>query len=152
MTAINLKLWQRFEVTVHGVTHSGGSTTTASTISVGSDNIVDKTVLIDASAEKVLDIADFDSGTFTFIWLENEHASQTVDVQITVSAGIGDDYIVFTIPAGQRLVFPDGTAPLKGTIDLLNGTAAKEIGEIWALASGVNTPLRVVATTTDAGA
>ena len=36
-----VRLWQRFEATIHGVTHSGGSITSATSISVGVDNIVD---------------------------------------------------------------------------------------------------------------
>ena len=144
MTAYTLSLFQRYEVSVEGAVSTGGSLTSATSITSDDPGaFIATTKLIDNAAEKVLDIADFDGSAFKFIWIEN-NGSASVDIQITISAGTGDDFLVFTLVAGKRLVFSDGSGEYGGTIDTMAGTSG-EIDEVWARASGANTSVHVAA-------
>jgi hypothetical protein len=146
--ALSVKLWQRFEVSVNGVVHSGGSLTSANTITTGADEIIDKTIAVPTGliAIQIWALSDLKTSGIDadFIWIENEDATNFVWIQITVDAGGTDGYLTFRLNAGDRLVFPDGSAQLIGMgIDQLDGTA-DQIEEIWALANTSAVKVRVV--------
>jgi hypothetical protein len=141
-----VRLWQRAEVTLDGTTHVMGSLRSPTALNATNTEIINKTVNVGLSAVKVWDIADLPaSSAATFIWVENEAAAggNFVWVQITVSQADGDDFLVYKLSPGQRLVFMNGIAQKNGTIDALDG-AADAIEEIWALADTGAIDLKVV--------
>jgi hypothetical protein len=147
-----VRLWQRAEVTIDGVTHTMGSLRSPTVLDATNNEIIDKTMRITTSAVQVWDIDDMNtSSAATLIWLENEHATNTVSVEFTIDVADSDgiDYLIVTIPAGGRIVLQDGTGQAAGTSGIpaaanTLANAAAEIEEIWAIASGANTDLKVV--------
>jgi hypothetical protein len=142
-----VRLWQRFEVSVDGVVHSGGSLTSATDITSTNNEIVDKTVqLATTTATQVLAIGDVTGTTFDFLWLENESstAAEVIRIQLTVAAGDTDDHLVISMAAGERIVLMGGTARKSATIDTLTGDL-DELEEVWAYSESGTPNLRVIA-------
>jgi hypothetical protein len=144
-----LSLWQRFEVTVGTVTYTGGSLTTAQSVTTSSQ-VVYKEVTIGTTAVKLFDKSvDLATTTaadknFSVMWIENMTTTATANVQITVSAGSGDEFVARVLAAGERWTFITPNAWTGGAIDAVVATTAT-IDEVWSATSTGNVRMKLFA-------
>jgi hypothetical protein len=132
-----IQLYQFFVVDIDDRTVTGGSLSTAKSITIVDNEIVQQTFKVGpATAVKIFDVAENEAmGNFDFLWLETD---LDVLVQFTASAGVSDVYDTKELKGsgtantmGPALVLgSDDTQLLDGAIDAFTGTA-DTVDEIW---------------------
>jgi len=133
----SIQLYQFAVVEIDGRPIRAGSLSTARSITITNDEVVDQTFKVGPeSAVKIWDKTENEAmGAFSFLWLETD---LEVLVQFTTDAGTTDAYDVKKLRGsgtsgtmGPALVLAyDDTQLLDGSIDTFDGTA-DTIDEIW---------------------
>ena len=132
-----IQLYQFFVVDIDDRTVTGGSLSTAKSITIVDNEIVQQTFKVAAAtAVKIWDKTECEAmANFDFLWLETD---LDVLVQFTTDAGTSDAYDVKELKGsgtantmGPALVLgSDDMQLLDGSIDTFDGTA-DTIDEIW---------------------
>lgn len=132
-----LSVYQYFTVTIDDRTVTGGSLSTAKSVTIADDELADQTFKVaPTTAVKIWDkTVNAAMGDFDFLWLETD---LDVLVQFTTDVGTADDYDTKELKGsgtagtmGPALVLAsDDTQLTAGTIDTFDG-AADTVDEIW---------------------
>lgn len=132
-----IQLYQYFAATIDGRPIQGGSLSVARSITLGDDEVIDRTFKVGTeSAVKVFDKTEDEAlGDFDFLFMESD---LDVLVQFTTDAGGDDEYFVVELKGsgtsgtmGPALILgSDAAHQFDGTVDAFDGTE-DTVDELW---------------------